>query len=109
MNKLSKTPPNHSWYFAKKPGGSFQLRPRFHQTAFSRFLSGHTSALTFRHCQKICHWCSYVMASPAHILICLGFDKDEVLRAPQLFLRQIHGNCLALLDSSEISINNSIF
>ncbi|GIY74884.1 hypothetical protein CEXT_716561 [Caerostris extrusa] len=42
-----KTPPNHSWYSARKPGGSFQLRPRFHETAFSRFLSGHTSALTF--------------------------------------------------------------
>ncbi|GIX84559.1 RNase H domain-containing protein [Caerostris darwini] len=29
-SKLSKSPPNHSWYFARKPGGSFQLRPRFH-------------------------------------------------------------------------------
>ncbi|GIY41159.1 hypothetical protein CEXT_747491 [Caerostris extrusa] len=52
MSKLSKTPPNHSWYFPRKPGGSFQLRPRFHQTAFSRFLSGHSGALTFRHGQK---------------------------------------------------------
>ncbi|GIY32865.1 hypothetical protein CDAR_310311 [Caerostris darwini] len=89
MCKLSKTPPNHSCYFARKPGGSFQLRPIFHQTAFSRFLSGRTSALTFRHCQKIfpqCHWCSFEMVSPTHILISLGFDKDEVLRDLQLFL-----------------------
>ncbi|GIY39133.1 hypothetical protein CEXT_86311 [Caerostris extrusa] len=70
-----------------KPGGSFQLRPIYHQTAFSRSLSGHTSALTFRHGQKIipqCHWCSSDMAPPAHIFICLGFDKDEVLT--ELFL-----------------------
>ncbi|GIY56394.1 hypothetical protein CDAR_62461 [Caerostris darwini] len=74
MSQLSKTPPNHSWYFARKLGGSFQLRPRFHQTAFSRFLSGSFS-LTFRHGQKVfpqCHGCSPDMASPRTYLDLFG-------------------------------------
>ncbi|XP_042909411.1 ribonuclease H-like [Parasteatoda tepidariorum] len=48
LNKTIRTPPNHSWYFAKKPRESFNLRLRAHQTAFSRFLSGHTRSLTFK-------------------------------------------------------------
>ncbi|GIY59309.1 hypothetical protein CDAR_514111 [Caerostris darwini] len=90
MNKLSKTSLNHSWYFTEKRGRYFQLRPRFHQTACSRFMNGHTSALTFRHDQKIfpqCHWYSSDMASSlAHISTCSGFEKDEVILDPQLFI-----------------------
>ncbi|GIY30425.1 uncharacterized protein CEXT_502501 [Caerostris extrusa] len=87
-------------------------KPRFHQTAFSRFLNGHTNALTFKHGQKIfpqCHWCSSDMASPAHVLICLGFDKRRGPPGPSNVFSHflIHRNCLALLDSSEISNNNN--
>ncbi|GFV78163.1 RNase H domain-containing protein [Trichonephila clavipes] len=82
LNRQIKTPPNHEWYFAKCPGESFRLSSRPFQSTYSRFLSGHTRALRFSNGQKTfpeCHWCSSGEASPNHILLCLGFKKDEVL------------------------------
>lgn len=89
INKLTKIPPNHSWYFAKRPGETFNIRPRQYQTAFSRYLSGHTRGITFQQGQKKfpdCPWCYINMASPEHILTCLNFKRDEVLLDPTKFL-----------------------
>ncbi|GFX50601.1 hypothetical protein TNCV_2721881 [Trichonephila clavipes] len=63
--------------------------PRKYQIAFSRFVSGHMKALTFRQGQKIFperHLCYSELVSPVHILTCLDFIKDEVLLALLLFL-----------------------
>ncbi|GFW04221.1 RNase H domain-containing protein [Trichonephila clavipes] len=89
LNRQNKTPHSHAWYFAKCPGVSFRLSSRPLQSTYSRFLSGHTRALRFSNGQKTfpeCHWCSSREASPNHILLCLGFKKDEVLCNPLLFL-----------------------
>ncbi|GFW28134.1 putative RNA-directed DNA polymerase from transposon BS [Trichonephila clavipes] len=89
LNRQIKTPPSHAWYFAKCPGESFRLSSRPLQSTYSRFLSGHIRALRFSNGQKTfpeCHWCSSGEASPNHILLCLGFKKDEVLCDPLLFL-----------------------
>ncbi|GFW99190.1 RNase H domain-containing protein [Trichonephila clavipes] len=89
LNRQIKTPPSHAWYFAKCPGESFRLSSRLLQSTYSRFLSGHTRALRFSNGQKTfpeCHWCSSGEASPNHILLCLGFQKDEFLCDPLLFL-----------------------
>ncbi|GFX64610.1 putative RNA-directed DNA polymerase from transposon BS [Trichonephila clavipes] len=89
LNRKIKTPPSHAWYFAKCPGESFRLSSRPLQFTSSRFLSGHTRALRFSNGQKTfpkCHWCSSGEALPNHILLCLGFKKDEVLCNPLLFL-----------------------
>ncbi|GFU06745.1 putative RNA-directed DNA polymerase from transposon BS [Trichonephila clavipes] len=88
LNRQIKTPSSHAWYFAKCPGESFRLRSRPLQSN-SRFLSGHTRALRFSNGQKTlpeCYWCSSGEASPNHILLCLGFKKDEGLCDPLLFL-----------------------
>ncbi|GFU66052.1 RNase H domain-containing protein [Trichonephila clavipes] len=89
LNRQIKTPPSHAWCFAKCPGESFRLSSRPLQSTYSRFLSGHTRALRFSYEQKTfpeCHRCSSGEASPNHILLCLGFKKDEVLCDPLLFL-----------------------
>ncbi|GFX00993.1 RNase H domain-containing protein [Trichonephila clavipes] len=89
LNRQIKTPPTHAWYFAKCPGESFRLSSRPLQSTYSRFLSGHTRALRFSNGQKTfpeCQWCSSGEPSPNHILLCLGFKKDEVLCDPLLFL-----------------------
>ncbi|GFX82332.1 uncharacterized protein TNCV_2870131 [Trichonephila clavipes] len=89
LNRQIKTPPSHAWYFAKCPDESFRLSSRPLQSTYSRFLSGHTRALKFYNGQKTfpeCHWCSSGEASPNHILLCLGFKKDEVLCDSLLFL-----------------------
>ncbi|GFW74791.1 uncharacterized protein TNCV_5137701 [Trichonephila clavipes] len=111
LNRPIITPPSHAGYFAKYPRESFRLSSRPLQSTYSRFLSGHTRALRFSNGQKTfpeCHWCSSGEASPNHVLLCLGFKKDEVLCDPLLFLDfftdfRIHGDCLALLGSTEIS------
>ncbi|GFV73731.1 hypothetical protein TNCV_3374291 [Trichonephila clavipes] len=59
------------------------------QTAFSCFVSGHIKALSFSQGRKIfseCHLHYSELISPAHILTCLDFKKDEVLLNPLLFL-----------------------
>ncbi|GFT21885.1 RNase H domain-containing protein [Trichonephila clavipes] len=89
LNRQIKTPPIHAWYFAKCPGESFRLSSIPLQSTYSRFLSRHKRALRFSNGQKIfqeCHWCSSGEASPNHILLCLGFKKDEVLCDPLLLL-----------------------
>ncbi|GFY27123.1 RNase H domain-containing protein [Trichonephila clavipes] len=89
LNRQIKTPPSHAWYLAKCPGESFRFSSRPLQSTYSRFLSGHTKALRFSNGQKTfpeCHWCFSGEASPNHILLCLGFKKDEVLCDPLLFL-----------------------
>ncbi|GFV03513.1 RNase H domain-containing protein [Trichonephila clavipes] len=89
LNRQIKTPPSHASYFAKCPGESFRLSSRPLPTTYSRFLSGHTRALRFSNGQNTfpeCHWCSSGEASPNHILLCLGFKKDEVLCYALLFL-----------------------
>ncbi|GFY30131.1 probable RNA-directed DNA polymerase from transposon BS [Trichonephila clavipes] len=96
LNRPNKTPPSHAWYFAKCPGESFRLSSRPLQSTYSRFMSGHTRAPRFSNGQNTfpeCHWCFSGEASPNHILLCLGFKKDEVLCDPLLFLEflQIFG------------------
>ncbi|GFX96973.1 RNase H domain-containing protein [Trichonephila clavipes] len=89
LNRQIKTPPSHTWYFAKCPGESFRLSSRPLQSTYSRFLSRHTRALRFSNGQKTfpeCHWCSSGEASHNHILLCLGFKKDKILCDPLLFL-----------------------
>ncbi|GFU73576.1 hypothetical protein TNCV_3360161 [Trichonephila clavipes] len=88
LHHIGRTPPIHPWYFGKNPGGSFKLMPRKYQNVFSCFVSGHINALTFRQGQKIfpeCHLCYFEMVSPAHILTCLDFKKDEVLLDSTVF------------------------
>ncbi|GFX73757.1 RNase H domain-containing protein [Trichonephila clavipes] len=85
LNRQIKTPTSHAWYFAKSPGESFRLSSRPLQFTYSRLLSGHTRALRFSNGQKSfpeCHWCSFGEASSNHILLCLGFKKDEVICDP---------------------------
>ncbi|GFV44155.1 RNase H domain-containing protein [Trichonephila clavipes] len=89
LNRQIKTPPSHAWYFAKCPGESFTLSSRPLQSTYSRFLSGHTRALRFSNGQKTfseCHWCSSGGDASNHILLCLGFKKNEVLCDLLLFL-----------------------
>ncbi|GFX99677.1 RNase H domain-containing protein [Trichonephila clavipes] len=111
LNRQIKIPPSHAWYFAKCPGESFRFSSRPLQSTYSRFLSGHTRALRFSNGQKTFperHWCSSGDASPNHILLCLGFKKGRGPLRPTAVFRfftdfRIHGDCLALLGSTEIS------
>ncbi|GFX65584.1 hypothetical protein TNCV_1525131 [Trichonephila clavipes] len=89
LNQLERTPPNHSWYFGRSPGGTFRLMPRKYQTAFSRVMISHKKDLTFCQGQKIFpggHWCYTELVSPARILTCFDFKKDEIFLDPLLFL-----------------------
>ncbi|GFX10009.1 uncharacterized protein TNCV_4101481 [Trichonephila clavipes] len=89
LHHFGRTPPSHPWYFRRNPGGSSKLMPRKYQIAFSHFVSGNRKSLSFRQGQKIfpeCHLCYSKIVSPAHILTCLNFKKDEVLLEPLLFL-----------------------
>ncbi|GFQ90878.1 hypothetical protein TNCT_504211 [Trichonephila clavata] len=89
FTQLGRTLLSHPLYFGKNPGGSFRLMPRKYQTAFSCFVSCHIKALTFRQSQKIFpdyHWYYSELVSPAHILTCLKFEKDEILQNRLLFL-----------------------
>ncbi|GFV87914.1 hypothetical protein TNCV_781951 [Trichonephila clavipes] len=89
LHHFGTTLPKHSWYFKRNPGGSFKRITRKYQTAFSCFVSGYIKTLTFRQGQKIFPKCPlyyFVLVSPAHILTCLDFKKDEVLLDPLLFL-----------------------
>ncbi|GFX34261.1 RNase H domain-containing protein [Trichonephila clavipes] len=50
MNLTWRIPPAHHWYEAKSPGLSLQCRSsRAHQTALTRFGSGHLRSMTFVH------------------------------------------------------------
>ncbi|GFV19156.1 transposable element Tcb2 transposase [Trichonephila clavipes] len=87
LHHLGRTPFSYPWYFGRNPEGSFKLMPRKYQTAFSRFVSDHIKALTFRQGQEIFpeyHLCYSELVSPAHILTCLDFKKDEILLDPLL-------------------------
>ncbi|GFW89928.1 hypothetical protein TNCV_864581, partial [Trichonephila clavipes] len=90
LNHLGRTLPSYSWCFGRNPGGSFTLMPRKYQTAFSRFVTDHVKALTFRQGRKIfleCHWYNSELVSPAHILICLDFKKGRVPFRPSSVFR----------------------
>ncbi|GFX04203.1 hypothetical protein TNCV_3973521 [Trichonephila clavipes] len=93
--QLGRTPPSHTWYLGRNPGGSFRLMPRKYQTAFSRFVSGHIKALTFRQSQKIFleyHKCYSELVSPAHILTCLDFKMTSCQVIYSQFGLAIHPN-----------------
>ncbi|GFT24188.1 uncharacterized protein TNCV_2064291 [Trichonephila clavipes] len=63
--------------------------PRDRQTTLSCFFSDYIKSLTFEQGRKVfleCHRCDADQASPSHILNCLSFTFDEVLRNPILFL-----------------------
>ncbi|GFT63215.1 autophagy protein 5 [Trichonephila clavipes] len=90
LNALCRVAPAHPWYFGRKLRWCHQLNiPRDRQTALSRFFSGHIRYLTFEQGRKFfpeCHRCEADQASPSHILNCLSFTFDEVLRNLILFL-----------------------
>ncbi|GFX51785.1 uncharacterized protein TNCV_5014871 [Trichonephila clavipes] len=48
MSLTWRSPPTHHWYAAKSPGLSLHCRSsRAHQTALTRFRSGHLRSITF--------------------------------------------------------------
>ncbi|GFS78677.1 RNase H domain-containing protein [Trichonephila clavipes] len=76
LNELWGIPPAHPWYSGK--------RPRWcHQLNISRDQQNREQG---RKVFPECHRCEADQASPNHILNCLSYTFDEVLRNPVLFL-----------------------
>ena len=85
------SPPQHSWYGAKKPGEISKLRLcRQDQTALSRFRTGHTISLKFEAGTKLFPDCPNcrggAQASPEHILHCLCLTWKDINDDPLFFL-----------------------
>ncbi|GFV49211.1 RNase H domain-containing protein [Trichonephila clavipes] len=93
---LWKTPPTHPWYNRQAPGGALSIKAdRVVQTTISRLASGHTRGLSFHLGQKIyenCTKCNLVLATPDHLLLCAGLDREDIYSSPLLvydFLRTL--------------------
>ncbi|GFW64812.1 RNase H domain-containing protein [Trichonephila clavipes] len=83
-------PPDHHWYQCSRPRGSLAHGfTRQDQTLPARFRSGHLKTMKFSEgCKsfEMCTNCSSEPASPAHILECLGFTKQDLADDPLLVL-----------------------
>ncbi|GBM81857.1 hypothetical protein AVEN_219816-1 [Araneus ventricosus] len=88
--KTWRVPPSHDWYKRSSPGGSIGLVcDRAHQTALSRFVSGHLKSCSFSHGNKVfpvCAKCGVASASPEHILSCLRLSRETFETDPLLAL-----------------------
>ncbi|GBN43384.1 hypothetical protein AVEN_860-1 [Araneus ventricosus] len=88
--KTWRVPPSHDWYKRSSPGGSIGLAcDRAHQTALSRFVSGHLRSCSFSHGNKVfpvCAKCGVASASPEHILSCLRLSRETFETDPLLAL-----------------------
>ncbi|GFU04814.1 uncharacterized protein TNCV_1289661 [Trichonephila clavipes] len=78
------------------PGGALSIKvDRVVQTTISRLVSGHTRCLSFHLGQKIyenCTKCNLVLATPDHLLLCAGLDREDIYSSPLLvydFLRTL--------------------
>ncbi|GFS90789.1 RNase H domain-containing protein [Trichonephila clavipes] len=96
IQELWKTPPTHPWYNRQAPGGALSIKAdRVVQTTISRLASGHTRGLSFHLGQKIyenCTKCNLVLATPDHLLLCAGLDREDIYSSPLLaydFLRTL--------------------
>ncbi|GFW47895.1 hypothetical protein TNCV_2400821 [Trichonephila clavipes] len=112
LNQLRITAPSHPWYFGRNPEGSSRLMRRKYQTTFSRFVSGHIKALTFRQGQKVfpeCLWCYSELVSPASILT-FGFYKRQGRPSLLFFgisrIFQFMGRFSSITEQSGIRNNN---
>ncbi|GBO13461.1 hypothetical protein AVEN_137044-1, partial [Araneus ventricosus] len=83
-------PPVNHWYQGSRPGGCLSIDySRRDQTTLTRVLSGHISSLTFSNnskCFEICPKCTAELATPHHILACLGLTKQDLVSNPLLTL-----------------------
>ncbi|GFX46670.1 putative RNA-directed DNA polymerase from transposon BS [Trichonephila clavipes] len=96
IQELWKTPPIHPWYNRQAPDGALSIKvDRVVQTTISRLASGHTRGLSFHLGQKIyenCSKCNLVLATPDHLLLCAGLDREDIYSSPLLvydFLRTL--------------------
>ncbi|GFU81802.1 RNase H domain-containing protein [Trichonephila clavipes] len=96
IQELWKTPPTHPWYIRQAPGGALSIKAdRVVQTTISRLASGRTSGLSFHLDQEIyenCTKCNLVQATPDHLLLCAGLDREDIYSSPLLvydFLRTL--------------------
>ncbi|GFX85116.1 RNase H domain-containing protein [Trichonephila clavipes] len=88
IQELWKTPPTHPWYNRQAPGGALSIKAdRVVQTTISRLASRHTTGLSFHLGQKIyedCTKCNLVQATPDHLLLCAGLDREDIYSSPLL-------------------------
>ena len=93
-----KTPPVHIWYSGDKPGRALTFRGnRGDQTAYTRFTSGHIKCMRYEQQRKVyptCNKCFSSAASPAHLLSCVDFEKEDFLCDPVLFFDFLRVNGL---------------
>ncbi|GFU25358.1 RNase H domain-containing protein [Trichonephila clavipes] len=82
--------PHHPRISRKSPGSALEFDgDRNDQTAVSRMLSGHLKCMTFESGRKVfqtCLKCHLLLASPEHILDCLGLALKDVHVSPLLVL-----------------------
>ncbi|GFY30147.1 uncharacterized protein TNCV_3090551 [Trichonephila clavipes] len=94
FSHLNKTtwilPPEHHWYQCSRPGGYLaHFVTRQDQTLLAHFRSGYIKTMKFSEgCKsfQMCTNCSSEPATPAHILECLGFTKQDLADNPLLVL-----------------------
>ncbi|GBM23997.1 hypothetical protein AVEN_274411-1 [Araneus ventricosus] len=83
-------PPVRHWYQGSRPGGCLSTDCiRRDQTTLTLFLSGNIRSLTFSDnskCFEICPKCTVEQAITAHILVCLGLSKQDLVSNPLLNL-----------------------
>ncbi|GFU16401.1 hypothetical protein TNCV_835891 [Trichonephila clavipes] len=70
------------------PGGALSIKAdRVVQTTISRLASGHTRGLSYHLGQKIyenCTKCNLVLATPDHLLLSAGLDREDIYSSPLL-------------------------
>ncbi|GFV23732.1 uncharacterized protein TNCV_959261 [Trichonephila clavipes] len=83
-------PPDPRWHQCSRPGGC--LAPGFNrqeQTLLARFRGGHLKTKKFSEGSmsfEMCTNCSSIPDSPAHIVECLGLNKQDLADDPLLVL-----------------------
>ncbi|GFX88765.1 RNase H domain-containing protein [Trichonephila clavipes] len=88
IQELWKTHPTPPWCNREAPGGALSIKAyRVVQTTISRLASGHTRGLFFHLGQKTyenCTKCNLVQATPDHLLLCAGLDREDIYSSPLL-------------------------
>ena len=89
VQKIWKVSLIHSQYLGDKSGRPLTIwADKGDRTAFTRFISGYINCFKFEQHRKVFpsyNKCFSNTASPAHLLICVGFSKEDFLRDSILF------------------------
>ncbi|GBM85145.1 hypothetical protein AVEN_183186-1 [Araneus ventricosus] len=98
VNISWRHPPAHSWYRSEGPGATIQFKgDNKDQTTLDCLTSGHLKTLRFSRSDKkfnICTKCNMIEATPHHLLDCVAFVYDDLLKRPDFVLEVMKANDL---------------